>query len=222
MRLPKQIMSEIAARLQSQRRAWAHPGSSHDRLVAVAGYVLPAGIGILAGFLVLMPLLASGDVSFLLDKNRIDVASERLRIQSAEYRGEDNKGQPFKLTAGSAVQKSSAEPVVQLNDLSAQIGLAEGPATLRAERGRYNMDKKQVSVDGPIAFRTADGYSLDTSNATVDLSTRRMQSGGAVSGRTPSGVFSANKLSADLEKRTVTLDGNARLRIVPRRANRRP
>lgn len=215
-------MSEIAQRLQSQRRAWAHPGSSHDKVVHVAGYVLPAGIGILAAWLVIAPLFTGGDVSFLLDKNRVDVASERLRIQSAEYRGEDDKGQPFKLNAGSAVQKSSAEPIVQLNDLSAQMGLAEGPATLRADRGRYNMDKKQVAVDGPIAFRTADGYSLDTNNATVDLNTRQMQSGGAVSGRTPTGVFSANKLSADLEKRTISLNGNARLRIYPRGAKRRP
>ena len=36
------------------------------------------------------------------------------------------------------------------------------------------------------------------------------------------GVFSGNKMTADLEKRTVTLDGNARLRIDARkRANRR-
>ena len=48
-----------------------------------------------------------------------------------------------------------------------------------------------------------------------------MQSGGAVTGTTPMGVFSGNKLSADLEKRTVRLDGNARLRIVPGKANRR-
>ncbi|MES2442032.1 MAG: LPS export ABC transporter periplasmic protein LptC [Pseudomonadota bacterium] len=215
-------MSEIAVRLQSQRRAWAHPGSSHDRVVGIARYVLPAGIGILAAWLVIAPLFTSGDVSFLLDKNRVDVASERLRIQAAEYRGEDNKGQPFKLNAGSAVQKSSAEPVVQLNDLSAQLGLPEGPATLRADSGRYDMDKKQVAVDGPIKFQTADGYTLDTNNATVNLETRRMESGGAVSGRTPTGVFSANKLTADLEKRTVTLDGNARLRINPRGAKRRP
>lgn len=215
-------MSEIAERLQTQRRAWAHPGSSHDRVVGLLNLILPAGIGILGAWLVIAPLFTSGDVSFLLDKNKVDVASERLRIQSAEYRGEDNKGQPFKLNAGSAVQKTSAEPVVQLNDLSAQIGLPEGPATLRADSGRYNMDKKQVQVDGPIAFRTADGYTLDTNDATVDLNTRRMQSGGAVSGRTPTGVFSADRLTADLEKRTVTLDGNARLRIVPRGANRRP
>jgi lipopolysaccharide export system protein LptC len=42
-----------------------------------------------------------------------------------------------------------------------------------------------------------------------------------VTGNTPTGVFSANKLTADLESRTVSLEGNARLRIVPSRANRR-
>lgn len=214
-------MSEIAERLQSQRRALAHPGSRHDRVVRVALYVLPAGIGVLAAFLVLAPLFTGGDVSFVLDKNRVDIATERLHIQSAQYRGEDDKGQPFKLTAGSAVQKSSTNPVVQLNDLSAEIGLAEGPATLRADRGRYDMSKQQVAVDGPISFKTADGYTLDTENATVDMKTRQMQSGGAVSGRTPLGAFSGNKLTADLQKRTVSLDGNARLRIEPRRANRR-
>ena len=83
------------------------------------------------------------------------------------------------------------------------------------------MEKEQVSVDGPIRFRTADGYTLNTSDATVDLKTRRMQSGGAVTGNTPMGSFSGDRMSADLERRTVSLDGNARLRFVPQRANRR-
>jgi lipopolysaccharide export system protein LptC len=214
-------MSEIAVRVLSEKRAWAHPGSSHDRLVRTALWILPAGIGVLGAFLVLAPLFTGGDVSFVLDKNKVEIASERLRIEAAEYRGEDAKGQPFRLNAGSAVQQSSAEPIVQLRDLSAEIRLPEGPATLKADQGRYDMEKEQVAVEGPIKFRTSDGYALDTHDATVDLKTRRMQSGGAVSGTTPMGVFSGNKLTADLEKRTVSLDGNARLRIYPRRANRR-
>ena len=214
-------MSEIAERLQSQRRAWAHPGSSHDRVVRWALYILPAAIGILSAWLVLAPLFTGGDVSFVLDKNQVDVASERLFIRAAEYRGEDAKGQAFRLRAGSAVQKSSAEPIVRLNDLSAEIGLPEGPATLRADTGRYDLDTQKVSVDGPIRFQTSDGYTLDTHDATVDLKTRQMQSTGAVTGRTPMGVFSGNSMRADLEKRTVSLDGNARLRIWPKRANRR-
>jgi lipopolysaccharide export system protein LptC len=219
--LTARSLSEIAQRLQSQRRAWAHPGSAHDRIVRVLLWVLPAGIGVLAAFLVLMPLFGSGEVSFLLDKNKVEVAKERLRVEAAEYRGEDARGRPFRIQAGSAIQKSSAEPIVQLSTLSAQIQLEEGPAKIDASKGRYNMDNRQLAIDGPISFRTADGYVLDTHDATVDLRTRRMQSGGAVSGRTPMGVFSGNRMTADLEKRTVSLDGNARLRIVPRQANRR-
>lgn len=213
-------MSEIARQVRSKRRGWAAPGSPHDKLVRIALIVLPTGIGVLGAFLVLSPLFMGGDVSFVLDKNKVDVASERLRTQAARYRGEDSRGRAFSLTAGSAVQKSSAEPVVQLNDLAARIRLADGPAQLRAERGRYLMDKEQVAVDGPIRFATADGYTLNTSDAQVDLKTRKLESQGSVTGDTPMGTFSADRLSADLEDRVVALDGNARLRIVPRRANR--
>ena len=214
-------MSEIALQTRSHKRAWAHPGSSHDRLIRLALWILPAGIGTLSAFLVLAPLFMGGDASFVLDKNKVAMAQERLRIDTAEYRGQDAKGQAFRLHAGEAVQRSSAEPVVQLHDLSAEIALPEGPASLKANQGRYDIDKEQVAVDGPLRFQTNDGYSLNTHDATVDLKTRQMQSGGAVTGTTPMGVFSGNKLSADLEKRTVRLDGNARLRIVPGKANRR-
>ncbi|MET0247623.1 MAG: LPS export ABC transporter periplasmic protein LptC [Sphingomonas sp.] len=213
-------MSEVAARLQTQRRAWAHPGSSHDRLVRLLLIVLPIGIAVLGVGLVVAPLMTGAEVSFVLDKNKVDVASERLRVQSAEYRGEDAKGQAFKLNAGSAVQKSSTDAEVQLSDLNAQLGLPEGPATVRADKGRYNLQNDQVAIDGPIAFRTADGYTLDTHDATLDLKTRQLRSGGAVTGRTPTGTFSGDKLTADLEQRTVRVDGNARLRIYPKRANR--
>lgn len=213
-------MSEIALQERSRRKRWARPGSSHDYLVRTLLMVLPAGIGVLGAFLVMAPLFMGGDVSFVLDKNKVDVASERLRIQSARYRGADAKGQPFVLRAGSAVQKSSAEPVVQLNDLTAGIRLSDGPAEVRAERGRYNMNSEQVTVDGPIAFRTSDGYRLDTRDSTIDLKSRQLTGSGNVDGSTPLGNFSGNRMTADLDKRTVRIDGNARLRIDPKRANR--
>jgi lipopolysaccharide export system protein LptC len=213
-------MSDVAARLRSQKRGWAHPGSGHDRFVRLGLIVLPMGIGVLGAFLVVAPMLMGGDVSFVLDKNKVEVAKERLRLEAAEYRGDDAKGRPFHLHAGSAVQRSSAEPVVQLNDLSAEIRLDDGPASIRAESGHYDMSTQKVAVDGPLKFQTSDGYVLNTHDATVDLKTRRLESGGAVTGNTPTGVFSANKLTADLESRTVSLEGRARLRILPRRANR--
>lgn len=208
-------MSEAAAPPLDARQRWAAPDSPHDRIVTTANWVLPVLIGVLSAFLV---MATGGDVSFVLDKNKVEVAKERLKIQAARYRGADGKGQPFELTAGSAIQKSSAEPIVRLQQLAADIKLNDGPASLVAEHGRYNMDTEQVKVDGPISFRGPDGYTLDTVNATVDLKTRKMQSGGAVTGTVRQGTFSANRLDADLDAHSVTLTGNARLHIVPRGA----
>jgi lipopolysaccharide export system protein LptC len=210
-------MSEAAAIVKSARQVWAAPGSSHDRLIRALNIALPLAIGILAAFVVVMPLFAGGDVSFVLDKTKVEVAKERLHTQSAIYRGEDAKGQPFQLNAGSAVQKSTAEPIVRLNDLSAKLQLTDGPANIVAPRGAYDMKTERVKVEGPVQVAAANGYNLQTSAATVDMKQRRMMSDGAVTGTLPQGTFSAGHLSADLESRVVRLDGNARLRIVPRR-----
>lgn len=203
-------------RARSQRERWALPGGSHDRLMKLLSIGLPVGVGVLAAFLVMAPLYSGGDVSFVLDKKKVEVAHERLKIQAAQYRGQDTKGQPFTLDAGSAVQRTSAEPIVELRQLDAKLQLADGPAQLHADTGRYDMDSQQVKVDGPIHFTGPDGYRLDTHDATADLKARTMQSGGAVTGSARQGRFSANHLNADLESRTVKLDGNARLRIFPR------
>jgi lipopolysaccharide export system protein LptC len=208
-------MSEIARRQKTARQVWAAPGSSHDPVIAVLRVALPIAIGVLAAFLVMAPLYMRGDVSFLLAKDSVEVAKQRMKTQTATYRGEDSKGRPFVLKAGSAVQQSSAEPVVELNDLAARIRLSEGPATIVSPGGTYNMETEKAALNGPITVRTASGYTLDTKDATVNLRTRTVKSDGGVSGTTPQGSFRADSMTADLEDRTVSLDGNAHLRIVP-------
>ncbi len=211
-------MSDAALADRSRRQRRAAPGGSRDKVIATLRVVLPMGVGVLAAFLIMAPLTASGDVSFVLDKNKVEVARERLRIQSARYRGQDARGRAFVLDAGSAVQRSSAEPIVEMNALAARLQLPEGPATLTADQGRYDMAAEKVRIEGPVAFRAADGYRLDTSDAVADLAQRRLTGTGAVTGRTPQGSFSANTMRADLESRVVRLEGNARLRIDPARA----
>jgi lipopolysaccharide export system protein LptC len=207
-------MSDFAPPARTARQRWALPKGRHDRLVGAARIILPSVIGVLAAGLIGAPLLTSGEVSFVLAKDTVAIARERLRVTAALYRGEDSKGQPFSLRAGSAVQKSSRDPVVRLNDLRAEIRLDDGPAMIAANQGRYDMDREIVSVDGPIRFTAANGYQLDTRDVAVSLKTRRVASGGPVSGKMPLGSFSANRFMADLPARTVVLNGRARLHIV--------
>jgi len=207
-------MSEAADRSRDSRRRWAVPGSSHDKIVRTLRVALPMSIGALFAFLSIAPLTIAGEMSFMLDKNKVEVAKERMRVTEALYRGEDSKGQPFALRAGSAVQATSREPIVRLADMSASLAMSEGPAILRADRARYDMDKEQVAVVGPVTYQSADGYRLVTRDVNVDLKSRTLASRGPVEGRMPLGTFSGNRISADLPARVVRLEGRARLHIV--------
>lgn len=206
-------MTQRADQMRSRRQLFAAPGSSHDRMVRFLGMFLPAAIGVLVAFLALAPLLRNTEVSFLLDKNQVDIARERMRVTQAMYRGQDSEGRPFSLEAGSAVQRSSRNPVVEMNDLAARILLKDGPGVLEAGRGNYNMDTEQVSVVGPVQFSSANGYRMVTRDVDIDLPKRSMVSRGEVTGRLPTGTFRADRLKANLAERTVTLEGRARLRM---------
>ncbi|MBN8809206.1 MAG: LPS export ABC transporter periplasmic protein LptC [Sphingomonas sp.] len=211
-------MSELARDIRSKRQHWAAPGSNHDHLVATLRIVLPAAVGVVAAMMVFLPLTHGQEVSFVLDKNKVEVSKERLKVQTASYRGQDNKGQPFLLTAESALQKSAKDPIIAMQTLAAQLQMTDGPATLRAPGGRFNPTNQQVAIDGPITFAGPKGYSLQTNAATLDLKAKTMQSEGGVTGTVRQGTFSADSMHADLDNRSVSLDGHARLRIDPRRA----
>ena len=83
-----------------------------------------------------------------------------------------------------------------------------------ARNGRYDMNQDNVMIDGPVVVTAADGYRIATRDVGVDLDTRRVASGAPVGGRMPLGTFAAGRMSADLNSRTVVLDGGARLHIV--------
>jgi lipopolysaccharide export system protein LptC len=236
-------LSEAATRERAVKRGWAEPGSRHDSLIRVAKVALPSAVGVLFAFLVMAPLAERGEVSFILDKKKVDTAPERMRIESARYSGQDDKGQPFVIQAQRAVQPSSDEPIVNIQGMMARLGLAKGPADIKASQGRYNLDRQQVAVMGPITVNGPQGEDLATRDVLIDLKTRKLASQGSVEGRMPLGqfqagrleadlgerevsltngvtgriklgTFSAGRMSADLDNRVVVLDGGARLKIV--------
>ena len=119
------------------------------------------------------------------------------------------------LGADEAVQKSSKEGIVRLDEVIARILLADGPAQLTADGGEYTIADELLKVRGPVMLRATDGYNLIARGVSVNLRDQMLVGDEGVSGSVPAGTFSANSLKVDLEARTITLDGNARLRMVP-------
>ena len=191
-------MSEAATRERAFKQHWAVPGSRHDRLIKLAKIGLPSAVGVLVAFLALAPLDREGDVSFILDKNKVDNAHERMRVEEARYTGEDNKGQPFQIVAQRALQQTSDVPVVDIWGMMARLGLSQGPLSIAANKARYDLDQQKVMVQGPVRVSGPDGYQLATRDVLVDLKSRNLSSNGGVSGRMELGEFQAGRLRADL------------------------
>ncbi len=205
-------MSAQADLERSYRQRWALPGGRHDRLIRAMRVVLPSIIGLLVAILAFSPFTGQQELSFVLNKDEVNLARERLRVVEALYRGEDSKGRPFSLRAGSAVQKTSAQPALDMTSLSGRISLQDGPASIIAQRGSYDLGKETMRVTGPLAVESP-GYDMVASNVELSLKDRTMQSFGPVSGRTKVGTFHAGRLRADLDTRIIRLDGGVRLRI---------
>jgi len=207
-------MSEAAAHDRRAKQRWAVPGSAHDRLVRWTKVALPSAVGVLIAVLTVAPLDRRGDVSFILDKKKVDNAPERMRVEAARYSGTDNQGQRFVMVANSAVQRSSDVPLVDVRDVRAQLALPQGPMSIMANQGRYNLETQRIAVIGPVRVIGPEEYRLATSNVMVDLKQRRVTSTGPVSGQMRLGRFQAGQLHADLGARTVVLDGGVRLKII--------
>ena len=211
----RRIETQEAKERRGQRQHWAEPGGTHDRLIAFLAKALPMAVGVLAALMVITPLSPRGEISFLLDRNKVAMINERLRVDNALYRGEDAKNRPFSLTAGEAVQKSSAEGIVRMDDLVARLLLDDGPARLTAKAGQFDINDQVISVIGPMRLIAADGYRMVARDVSVDLPNKTLVGAGGVEGEIPAGTFSADRLTADMSARTITLSGHARLRMVP-------
>jgi lipopolysaccharide export system protein LptC len=207
-------MADDRQRQTPDKQRWALPGSGHDRLVRLSKIALPSAVGVLVAVLALAPLGKKGDVSFILDKKKVENAQERMRLESAHYVGTDDKGQKFLINDNRAVQRSSNVPLVDIQGVLARLGLADGPVTIAANTGQYDIDTQRVAIPGQVKVTGPDGYRLGTNAVNVDMKQHQLTSTGPVAGEMRLGQFQAGHLHADLSTHTVVLDGGARLKIV--------
>jgi lipopolysaccharide export system protein LptC len=175
--------------LRNRRRAKAAPGGAHDRMIRFLFSALPIGVGMITAVMVVSPIFPHGEVSFLLDRNKVAIAKERLAVTAASYRGADDKGRAFELNAGQAVQHSAQVPIVEMRDLNASLAMDSGPARVQAPSARYFLNGERMEVAGPVQFVENDGYSMRTSSVDINLKTRQASAAGGVTGTVPAGTF---------------------------------
>ena len=207
------ILSRL--QIQDKRRALALPGCRRERVMGAIGRVLPGMAGAVVALMVVTPLFPHNSVSFLLDRNKVAVTENRLQVRNAAYRGMDDKGRAFQLSADNAVQKSASDAHVRMNNLVGTMALSDGPARIEAANGSFDMTHDQLTVPGDVHFQQAGGYDIRAHQVVFDVRQNTIQSSGKVAGLIPSGEFTAGRMSANLDAHTVRLEGRAHLRMTP-------
>ena len=204
-------MSRKADIQRHARQEFAAPGSTFDRLIGWLRIALPVCVGIILAILAIAPVERSNEFSFLLDRNEVALAPERLRVAKALYRGEDADGRPFSLRANSARQRTSDDPILEVQGMEADFSVGDGRATVSAQRGDYDLQKDLMRVRGPLQFSRDNGDALTASNVVVDIKDKTLRSprnrDTPVSGKTGFGSFRAGGLLASMADRTMTLVG---------------
>ena len=184
------------------------PGSLHDYIIRFLRIIFPMIIVAMIIFLIISPLLNKDEFSFVLNKDQVDISTERLRVTDALYRGEDSEGRPFSIKAGSAVQKSSDTPVLDMEDFIGRIILNSGPAILSGQRGSYNLENEVMRVNGPLNYESQAGNEFTASNVEINMRDQSFKSFDRASGKTKFGTFNANRLNGTLGGRNISLIGN--------------
>lgn len=200
-------MSEAAIQKRVRKQGWAAPGGNHDRVVQTMKIALPATIGLLTAYLAMAPLAKGPEISFILDKSKVELTRERLRLDRASYRGQDDKGRGFVLGAQNALQESADAPVVTIDDIRAEIVLDTGPAVLTAPKARYNFEDQTILMQAPVRFSDAQGYRLDAGLSLLNLQTQILVTNRPATLAAPDGRrVEARTARVDLNTRRITSD----------------
>jgi lipopolysaccharide export system protein LptC len=128
----------------------------------------------------------------------------------AHYRGVDNRGQPYTVTAASGQQVSAEQ--VDMTTPKADMTMQSGNwVMLQADHGVYMQHKAELDLSGHVVMYRDDGIFLRTSIATMDLKAGFAAGSQVVSVEGPFGTIDATGFAAADKGTILQFTGPARM-----------
>jgi lipopolysaccharide export system protein LptC len=164
-----------------------------NRLVTVSKTLLPViAVGILIA-LVLAPTLHEGPgadrVTYKMQSN-VPVAASTM--QGAQYRGVDQQGQPFTLTADTANQRGLND--IALAQPQGDITLTSGAwLMLKSDAGLFDQKLQTLGLRGNVVLYRNDGTTMTSPDAKIDLKQGSATTTSPVDAAGPFGTLHADK-----------------------------
>lgn len=182
-------------------------------------FVLPVGAVALVGLIAAWPQISKRDGRFGLTFSSVNTEEMALVMNNPRYRGSDNQGQPFVVTADRATQDPDDAKQVTLDRVSADITLNNGAwVSLSANTGLFNNNTQTLTLHGDINVYSDRGYEFHGINAEVDLTTGVIASDDKVWGHAALGSIRANGMRVYDRGKAIVFINGVKTTLYPRGA----
>jgi len=186
----------------------------YSRFVALMKRVLSLG-----AFLIIAAVLSFFFVQRLprqlqMSYERLGHIENDLTMVKPRLTGVDAKGNPFVITADTAVQDAHNAKKASLKNLEADLTMdKQNWINARARNGMVDMTTGQLELDGGIDVFTATGYELHSKSASANLKQNVIHGHEPVTGQGPQGTLRADEFHADRATNILTLSGHVRMTL---------
>lgn len=210
---PSGKRAEVAARAGWGRppRETLHQARRYSRFVGVMKRVLPATAAVLGAAVLAYALLPQDVTRMALTFARWGKIQSDLAMVRPRLTGTDERGQPFTVTAATAIQDGKSGHRAKLNKVEADITLRDGTwLNVVSDAGLVDTDARTLELAGNISFYSDNGYEAHAPAAAMDLKTGIVQGVGRVQAQGPLGTLTADRFEIHRDSKKLVFRGNVR------------
>lgn len=176
--------------------------------ITLTKWLLPVGASLLLASIALWP-----EIGHMRDTVRVAVEQSSAggaTLTDARYRGIDDHGRPYTVTASTAQQDGPDR--INLTAPRADISLTDGTwLMLQSKRGVYLQHSDQLDLSRDVTLYRDDGTTMTTSSASIDLKAGAAAGGQPTHAEGPFGTLDAQGFAITDKGTAIQFSGPAHL-----------
>ena len=207
----------------TRSRAFRAAGRHSTRVVFLRRLILAASAFGIVAILVIGIFNPFGEVAQNVSISGANLDGTRVTMEHPRLTGYRKDGRPYEVRADSGVQDVRKPNVIELNDLSAKIGMTD-KSVVRVESpsGIYDSTREFMDFKGNVSIKSDSGYDIALQSAQMDFKAGTVVSDKPVRVVMTSGTVLADRLNITESGRVITFEGNVRSTLVPARGTGEP
>ncbi len=189
----------------------------HSRLVALLRRFIPIVLGatvMLTGlWLWFDPLKALNELPVTVGK--LTISGSKLKMEAPKLTGFSKDGQPYSVTAESALQDLKKPSEIELSNIVGHFDLSNRSTVLNAASGIYDAKADQMHVFGGIDFRSDDGQGGRLNDATIETKKGHLMTDHPVDLYFREGTLRGDRMEVFDHGKVIVFEGDVRMMLHP-------